>query len=196
MQSARDVLIEVLKDVNEEEVPDDLRVIAFSKLFDLRAGAVAPSSTPPPANPGGGGSRAQQDQSGQAGEPLGAIAVRIAAGRDVVAEVFDVRDGHPELIIAPGKLAAGVAAGAKEIALLVAGGRQAAGTEEWTSLDRIRDVCSDFKRLDSGNFAKTMKSMEDVFNFRKESERKTSVKLARPGWESFAALVKRLGGEA
>jgi hypothetical protein len=38
--------------------------------------------------------------------------------------------------------------------------------------------------------------MEDVFNFRKDSERKTSVKLSRPGWEEFGGLVRRFGGEA
>jgi hypothetical protein len=36
--------------------------------------------------------------------------------------------------------------------------------------------------------------MDGVFNFRRESARKSLVKLARPGWEQFKAEVQRLGG--
>jgi hypothetical protein len=194
MHTARDVLKDAMEDVEEAGVPDDLRVVAFQKVFDLRAGNFAPAQPRGLGQPGNGRPIAPAGDETVSGGPLGAIAAKISADREAVAEVFDLRDGHPELIIAPGKLPEQVAAASKEIALLVAGGRQAAGSEEWTSLDLIRSVCSDFKRLDSGNFAKTMKSMQDVFNFRKESERKISVKVARPGWESFATLVKRLGG--
>lgn len=191
MTAAREVLTETLDDLREAEVPDDLRVIAFSKVFDLRVGNITPSI------PGGAAEATPESQIPTgADEPLGAIAERIGATRDLVAEVFDVRDGQVELIFAAGKLPAGVAAATKEIALLLAGGRQAAHIDEWTSTDLIRAMCGEFKRLDAGNFAKTIKTMEDVFNFRRESERKTSVKLARPGWESFAASVRRIGGQA
>lgn len=191
MQDVRSVLIEVLKDVEEAAVPDDLREIAFAKVFDLRAGS-APTQQRPPAGSVGGSSSG----SGGSTDALEAIAAKVGVGRETVAEVFDLRDGNIELIIGAGKLPSQVARGTKEIALLVAGGRQAAGLEEWTSWDVIRDWCSEFKRLDSGNFAKTVRSMEEAFNFRKESDRKTLVKLSRPGWETFAATVKRLGGEA
>ena len=81
----------------------------------------------------------------------------------------------------------------KQIALLIAGARQAAGIDEWTSWDQFRTVCADYKRLDSGNFAKTIREMEDVFRLRKESERKLAVTLARPGWEQFAEESSRVG---
>jgi hypothetical protein len=121
---------------------------------------------------------------------------RCSPERATVAEVFEVLDGDLELIVPAGKIADRAASGTKEIALLIAGARQAAGVEDWTSLDVIREVCSDFKRLDSGNFAKTIKQMEDVFNVRRESERKMLVRMSRPGWEAFGTLVKRLGGES
>ncbi|MFL5842808.1 MAG: hypothetical protein ACJ77Z_20365 [Thermoleophilaceae bacterium] len=196
MQDARDVLTAVLEDVKEAEVPDDLREVAFSKMFDLRAGTVTPAA--PPAGGGGAGAPQTTVISGSEdhGDPLAAIAAKAGVSRESAAEVFTVHDGKVDLIVPAGKLSAEDARGTKEIALLIAGARQAGGLEEWTSWDTIRAVCGEFKRLDSANFAKTMRSMEDTFNYRKESDRKWLVKLARPGWEHFAVAVKRLGGES
>jgi hypothetical protein len=194
MKSPREVLVAALEDVEATSVPEDLRVTAFSKVFDLHSNGAAPqmsnSGAGHSARPGGAAAALDT------GDPLDAIGTRLQIARETVAEVFDIRDGKVQLIIPPGKLSSKVATATKEIALLVAGGGQAAGVEEWTSMDSIREVCSDFKKLDQGNFAKTVRSMEDLFNFRKESERKTSVKLARPGWEALPELVRRLGGEA
>ena len=67
--------------------------------------------------------------------------------------------------------------------------------EDWTVWDEIRAVAADFKKLDSPNFAKTIREMDEEFNFRKASERKMLVALARPGWERLAAAIRRLGGE-
>jgi hypothetical protein len=187
----REVLVATLEDVKETDVPEALRVIAFSKVFDLRVGTVTPAPSPAGVHQPQG----RRDAGGDPSDPLSAIAHRIGTSRDTVSEVFDVRDGTAELIIPPGKLPTATASATKEIALLVAGGHQAGEGEEWTPVDAIRDVCRDFKKLDSANFAKTVNSMQDVFNFRKE-ERKASVKLARPGWDTFGALVRRLGGES
>ena len=189
----REVLVATLKDVNETEVPDDLRVIAFTKVFDMRSGQGGPSTrdNKQPARTTGNGSGGLI-----AGDLLDAVAARAGIDRETVAEVFDERNGGLELIIGPRKLPPSVSAGTKEIALLVAGGRQAAGIEEWTSLDDVRDVCQEFKKLDSGNFAKTIKSMTDEFNVRKESERKTVVRVSRPGWDAFSKLLVRLSGAA
>lgn len=201
MTEPRDVLKAALADMEAEAPPDDLRVKAFDKLFDLHAAAVLGSS--PAVEQARSGTTAHKDLaapgangSGAAdGDALGAIAARMDLERATVEEVYDLHDGSVQLIIPTGKLTSRVATAAKEIALLLAGGRQAGGTEEWTSVDAIRDACADFKKLDSGNFSKTIRSMEDVFNFRKESERKMSVKLSRPGWEEFGRLVRRFGGE-
>jgi hypothetical protein len=201
MTEPRDVLKAALADMAEEAPPDDLRVTAFEKLFDLHARAVPGSSpavvqTRTDTSPHEDFGAPDANGGATAADALRAIAARVGVERATVEEVYDLHDGSVQLIIPTGKLTNRTASAAKEIALLLAGGRQAGGTEEWTSVDVIRDACSDFKKLDSGNFAKTIKSMEDVFNFRKESERKTSVKLSRPGWEEFGGLVRRFGGEA
>lgn len=197
MESPREVLIETLRDVEEADVPEDLRGIAFEKIFDLRAGTVRSVEST-----GAGGvagvwapvpaARADLDAGG---DPLARIAQRLGVEAETVAEVFDVHEGEVELIIPAGKLPNRPATATKQIALLVAGGREAAGTEDWTSIDVIRVVCSYFRRLDSPNFAKTIKEMDDVLNFRNPSPRKIQVRLARPGWEQLADDVRRLGGE-
>jgi hypothetical protein len=197
MESPREVLLGALQDVEAADVPGDLRVAAFEKVFELRAdavrsvefaraGGVAGVSAPVSAKWG------DLDVSD---DPLAQIAQRLGVQADTVSEVFDFQDGEVELIIPAGKLSNRSATATKQIALLVAGGRQAAGSEDWTSIDVIREVCSYFRRLDSPNFAKTIKEMDDVFNFRNPSPRKIQVRLARPGWEQFADDVRRLGGE-
>ena len=54
MATAREVLIATLEDVTDTEVPSDLRAIAFSKVFDLRAGTHAGASAPAPTTSAGG----------------------------------------------------------------------------------------------------------------------------------------------
>ncbi len=201
MASGREVLEAAMKDVEDARIPVELRPIALWKAIDLRAGigavelpGVGSTST------GAGSSRSQQGApTGAAGatpgDSLASIAHRLGLDRATVGEVFTVQGGEPELIVPVGKLPSKVAAATKEIALLIAGGRQAAGVEEWTSWDIVRAVCTDYKRIDSTNFAKTIREMDDVFNFRRDSERKVSVKLARPGWDRLAEAIRRLGGE-
>lgn len=197
MATPREVLIQALKDVEEAAVPEDLREVAFSKSFDLRAGTTgATTQAQYPAPPDGGSTRPSEQRAGAtaAGDVLASIAERLKIDRDTVAEVFTSEDGEPELIISPTKLPEKAATGTKEIALLIAGARQAAGIEDWTSTDEIRKACVDYKRYDQANFASTIHEMGDVFNSRKESPRKTQVRLARPGWERLAAAIRRLGG--
>jgi hypothetical protein len=190
MASPREVLVEVLKDVEEANVPDDLREIAFSKTFDLRAGTAAANS----AAPSPPGTKTSRTLTGDT-DPLANIAARYGIDATTVAEVYAIENGKLELIVPLSKLPKASATGTKEIALLIAGGRQAGGIEEWTSWEEIRDACVEFKKYDAGNFAKTMHEMDDVFNQRRHSERKYLVKLARPGWDRLGEAIRRLGGE-
>jgi hypothetical protein len=184
-----------LEDVSIPEVPDELRVIAFSKVFDLRAGNAVPGASAAREQAGRIRANAAENGGGN-GDVLASIADRLGLDRSTVAEVYDVEDDKPTLIVQAGKLPGNVSGATKEIALLIAGARQAAGIEDWTSVDIVRDVCSDYKRYDQGNFAKTMRQMESVFKIKKDSSGKLTVALAKPGWEDFGGLVRRFGGES
>ena len=199
MTDARSILVAAYEDVQAADLPESLQPIALSKQIDLHAALSGVASAAPvgPASSGPASTinASTSNSAAPSDDPLSAIAARIEVARETVAEVYDVRDGEASLIIPPGKLPSQVAAATKELALLVAGAHQAT-VGEWTALDPIREVCIDFRKYDQGNFAKTIKSMDSAFNFRKESERKQLVKLARPGWDQYASLVRRMGGEA
>jgi hypothetical protein len=194
----REVLIQAIEDIEEANVPDDLRQIAFSKTHDLRvalAGVVSPTAVP--VNGGGqttapaGGGGAGTTNGAPAGSKLEQLAQRVNVPAEALADVFDEQDNVLQLIVSGSKLAAERARGTKEIALALAGARQATG-EDWTSVDVFRSTAEHYKRLDSSNFATTIKEMEsDAFLFR-GTPRKREVRLSRPGWDQAAALLKRL----
>ena len=190
MTQVREILVDTLKDVEEAGVPEDLREIAFAKTFDLRAG-----NTPAPPKASNASGATEEEAPSPDDNPLAKIASRFSVDVATVSEVYAVEDGKLELIVPLSKLPKAAATGTKEIALLIAGGRQAGGLEEWTSWEEIRSTCVEFKKYDSANFAKTLREMDDVFNQRRQSERKYLVKLARPGWDRLAEAIGRLGGE-
>jgi hypothetical protein len=181
-------------------IPDDLRAMAFEKAVDLLSGlgnatiGIAPvvpaapegSSTPPPQPPPVG---ATGDRS------LERIAQKLDVGLESVREVFHIDGENLSLSIGRSQLETTKAKGAKQIALLVAAGRQAGGWDaEWTPSSEIRPIADAYGKFDSANFATTVKEMDDVFSFSGDrSSRK--VKVRRKGLEEAAALVKSLAGE-
>lgn len=189
-----EVLVSALKEVDEAGIKEEgLRVVAFGKVIDLLLGNVQASISRPNPNSRGGSVAASTDE----GAMLQAIANRLKLDVEAVAQVFSIDDGELQLVIGPGKLNPRKSGATKEIALLVAAGRQAAGIDdEWTSLGVIRKVCEDYRRLDSPNFAAAIKEMEDWFSFRGNGTNR-EVRMSRPAWEQARELIIRLigGGE-
>ena|SRR5438094_7099935 len=185
-----EVLVEALRAVDEAQVPAELREIAFAKAIDLatrgqgapHGAGVTTTITPPP------GAAASTD-----GSPLQRIAGKLKVDVEAVGHVYNIDpDGQLELVISQNRLPSGYGPAMKDIALLVAAGRQAAGLDtDWTPTEAIREVCEHFNRLDSANFATHINRMDDVFLFR-GSARKREVKMTVPGWESEAARVRQL----
>jgi hypothetical protein len=197
-ESVAAILAEAIAAVNAADVPPDLKEAAFSKAVDVimakRTAAARvgmDTATTAPATAPAAGRRAPAIAGG---DLLGRIGNRLRLARDVVAEVFDEQDGKIDIIVAQRKLAPGKAPGTKQLATLVAAARQGADIEEWTDADEIRRFVEDFKRYDSANFAAALKEMDDIFRV-KQSGRKISLKLGRPGWERAAELVAKLAGE-
>jgi hypothetical protein len=184
-----DILMAAHKAVKDAEIDDDLRAVAFSKAVDmllLEGGLESrPTGTRLAAPPS---AHAAQEDVG----PLDRIAQRLKLDRESVASTFYIKDNDFQLIVGHNKLPRAAAAATKEIALLVAAGRQAAGIDdEWTPVSIIREWCEHYKRLDTNNFAAAIKGMQDLFSFR-GSTREREVRMSRPAWERAGELVSRL----
>lgn len=172
-----DVVKETIRLLNEYKVPDELRAVAFTKVFDALQG------TTPGWRPAG---QIQSD------DLLERVAVRLGTSPETVMGVFYEENGGLSLGISSSKLDSSAARATKQIALVLAAGRQAAGLDEdWTSVDTIRDVCRDFKKLDVNNFAGTITEMDDVFNFRGKGKQR-AVRVAKPGWAKAKQVVESL----
>lgn len=194
----KDTLTAALKAVTDAEIPEDLREVAFAKAVDLLTGTA-------PVAPEGGRLRTEKGTAAPAGGQTAAaagggsvldrIADKLGVGREAVEEVFAESDGSIEIVVPHSKFAKAKMPAAQELAILLAAGRQAGGIDERTSLDDIRTVCEDFKKLDTNNFSKAMNGMKDEFTFQ-GSGKGRGVKVTRPGWTKATELVKRLTGGA
>ena len=185
----KDILVSARRAVDEAEIPDDLRSIAFGKAIDLIAGPrkLADGPSIDAASQG----REASDQPGDG--TLDLIAKKLELDLAVVDQVFDVVEGEVHVVVHPGKLHNSKKRGTEQVALLVAAGRQAAGFDDVTLWDTIRAVAEDFKRYDPPNFAKTINGMSDEFTQR-QSGKSRAVKVSRPGWAAAKQLVNALGG--
>jgi hypothetical protein len=124
------------------------------------------------------------------------IAERLQVDVDVVRDVFHYDDERGlKIVISPKKLEPSRAGGTKQLALLVAAGRQAAGLDEddWTDIGEVRQVAQDYKKFDSANFAKHISGMKDEFNVTGPAQKRL-IKVTRPGWDKARELVERLAG--
>lgn len=189
MDDVSQVLVGALKDVQEAKVPEDLREIAFKEAIRLREAATGAGATGGPARGSRGGPESERND----GAPLGQIASLFGTDQSLVNEVFNVRDGEVRLAIGSRSLAAGKRPATREIAVLVAGARQATGQEEWTSVNAIREWCEEYDKYDRANFAKSIAAMDDLFQFAGKGQ-KREVRMRQPAWEEAGDLVRRLGG--
>lgn len=189
--------------VDEAELPEALRAHAFERTLDLllaEAGLGAPveERSPLPRPPrdvlAAADAVAPVGAAGPEG-PLDRIARKAGIAAEAAKGVYRLEHDGVSLVVADRRLDRNKATGARQITLLVAGGRQAAGFEEWTNLAHAREVCAVYNRLDSKNYAATVKSMADVFNFHGQGIRR-EVRLTMPGWDEWADLVRRLAAGA
>jgi hypothetical protein len=181
-ENLTNILAEAAKVVDEAGVPEDLRAAAFQAAVQALTAEGEGSGDPSGATP-------------QATEgPLASIAATLGLELPLVADVYFEDGDRLGIGVAASKLERGKSAGARQLALLVAAGRQAGGYEEWTPSSEIRHVCDDFGRFDSSNFASTLADMGDVFQIR-GSRQQREVRLKRPGLEAAGQLIRKLGGE-
>jgi hypothetical protein len=126
---------------------------------------------------------------------IGSIALAMAIEGELLDLVYDVRDREPHIVISAKRLSDNKSLATRQLAQLLAAGRQAAGVEEWTSVNTIRGVVQDYGRLDSNNFASSIQQMDKVCLTRGKGVSR-EIKVTRPGIESTAELIRSLIGNA
>lgn len=178
--------------VAQAQLPEDLRPIAFEHALatlGVRAPAVTGDSRPQPEAGAAGANRVSALVS--SGQLLGKIAAVLGHDREVIARFFEEEDSEVRLIVKrtmllePGKKAASI----RDVALLVVVGRQAAGTEDHTSYDAIREECRELKVYDAANFAAEVAKLE----FRTTGGRNSKQARAnRHHYDEAADLIRRM----
>lgn len=187
MSATAALLQEALKAVEEAKVPNDLRPVAFGKAIDVLAGTGTepPSVVRTPAGSGG---------AGRGGDPLGRIAAKLEINPETVDATFHLDDeGQVQLGVPARRLDGRKSQATKQIALLLAAGRQAAGVEERTPVGIIRDAVTAYGKRDEANFAGTIAEMDNVFNITGKGQQRR-VKVNHAGLEDAGELAKTLTG--
>lgn len=123
------------------------------------------------------------------------IAGKLNLPTDRVGEVYFLDGEELGLSVSSSTLATSKTEATRQIAVLIAAGRQAAGLEEsgWTGAATIRSVCDHYGKFDTVNFGTTLKNMDDVFQI-KGSGQNREVRVKVPGYERAAALIDQLTG--
>jgi hypothetical protein len=187
-----DIVISTYEETQATPIPESYRGMAFVELLRHRLASV---STGLPT-----GKRESVEESETAnptaGLGLGTLAnvgERLELTGPQLEELYALDGAELDLVVSPARLPSSVAAATRDIALLVAAGRQARG-EEWTPGAAIRAVCADYRRYDEANVARAVGDMEEEFRFRGRG-RSREMRLTRPGWDRARALARRLTAE-
>lgn len=122
------------------------------------------------------------------------MAAKLDLPADTLGEVFHVEGEELTIVLARSKFEETRTGATRQLALLIAAGRQAGGwDEQWTATSVIREVVDDFGRLDSANFASTIREMQEVFSF-SGNRQSLRVKVRRHGYDEATTLVRSLAG--
>lgn len=196
MVNVKDLLTDAKTMVIEADLPEEFRVPAFVKAVEMLWAERREAAGGGTAGPAvvANGAPAPMLPVPVADGPLAKIAARLRLGPEVVDQVFHVEDDRLDIVVTGSRLDPAKSRATKQLAMLVAAGRQGAELEEWTDADQVRHFATEFRRYDSANFATTLKEMDDVMLIR-QANRRIVMKLSRPGWEAASALVRRLAGE-
>lgn len=185
-KKVEEILRQAADAVAAADLPKEVQSVAFGKAVDLIAGV--PAEIQPRHGAKG---KSQNREADDPDDPLQKIATRLGVDRELLDETLEVEDGAVSLTIARSKLASQKTKGTKQIAVLVAAARQAAGIEEWTETKTIRVVADDYGKYDSPNFAASLSELGDFFSFSGSGQGR-KLKMRRAGFDEAAALIKRL----
>jgi hypothetical protein len=191
--TVKEILVSAHAAVEEAGLPAELQEVAFAKAVDLFASeaGISPADKKPAKKPTTPAGSAGAEGSTERLEQI-ASALSIEQAEVEEASHIDAEDELKLSFNAP-RLANGSSAATKQVALLLAAGRQEGGWDTWTETKLIRSTCDELRVLSSGNFANTIADMGDVFSF-SGSGRDRKVKIKRKGLQDAAALIRDLTG--
>jgi hypothetical protein len=107
--------------------------------------------------------------------------------------VYDSKGSELSYVISPRKLASAKSEATRQLAQIVALGRQAAGLEEWTPSSLIREVVQEYGKFDSANFSSHVQGLDkdNAVLFRGKGASR-EIKVTRAGIESMADAIRAL----
>lgn len=196
MTTSNDALVRALRQataaLDEAEVPEDLRSIAFDKAFDHLTGSGA--------IPASGGATASKQPSvsdnkalgGQ--DPIERIAGKLNVDPDLASRVYEVDDDGVHLTLPRSALNEKKRLAMQEVARLVMAGRQAIELEEFTPSKVIREACDSRGVLDAGNFAAALSALDGHGMRLRGSGASREAKLNAAGYEAAGAVISRILG--
>jgi hypothetical protein len=111
---------------------------------------------------------------------------------ELAEDTFEIDGGDIHLSIPKTRLATGKGPATKQIAQLVAAARQAAEIEDSTSNEVIREEVEAYGRLDSPNFARDLKQLDEFFTFPGGGGRDWRVRVRRSSFVEAGELVSEL----
>lgn len=129
---------------------------------------------------------------GLRGSPVAVLAQRLGVD-DVVAErVFDIDEDGAHLVVPRSSLDPRKAPAMRDVALLVAAGRQAVTEEEWTGFGIIREACDGRGVLDPVNFAAEVRKLDGNGVRVRGAGRDREMKVNAAGFELAGAVVRKI----
>lgn len=184
-----------LADVNALGATGEDRTVLLEALLQARLGGFAPTKVPavPVDNQPVTTNPAKVAAPVADGDVLGMIEVATKVDRDTLELIYAVENGTPQVVVSAKKVPANKSLATRHLAQLVAAARQAAGLEEWTTVGTIRTVVQEYNKLDSSNFAASIKEMDEVCLIRGNGQ-KREVKVTKPGFEMTGDLIRQIAG--
>jgi hypothetical protein len=195
----RTIAVAALADVDALGVEGADRDVLLRAMVEARLGRFspqAPESRSPTRRGEGWNSDSEHESDSRSDDMLTKVAARMGLDRETVELVYDYRDGELGFVASSRRVSDNKSEAARQLALIVAAGRQAAELEEWTQTSAVRRVVSDYGRLDSSNFAANIQLLDKdgACLFRGKGVSR-ELKVTRPGMEAAAAMVRTLAGQ-
>jgi len=203
-EGIRAAAVAAVADVDSLAVSEADRPIVLRAVLEARLGLIertASQNVPQDGGPQDSGTNSTKlpkvVQPLRSDDMLGKIAAGLRLDRDKVEQVYAEDEGELDVVISPRRLAPDKANATRQLAQILAAGRQLAGLDdEWTSVGKVREKVNEFGKLDGGNFAQYIGTLnKDDACVLKGKGVSREIKVTRAGRESIGEMINSLLSE-